>query len=151
MNGFIMAPTHNKVNRADATGAFHLGAEMFQKVHSLPPWVRFENDETSKTSDMKGFLKLIRDQIGGWDVFAYFGRGDPHALLSADVRGRKGATAEPQSPIGQIHRRRGHEIPQGHAHRASHINSPSLFHGQFSFQAVQAHQGELVRANVAHT
>ena len=92
MNGFIMAPSHNKPDRYDATGAFHIGAAKFQKVHSLPPWVRFENTEESKTADAKGFLKMIQDQAGGWDVFAYFGHGDSNALGSADVRGRKGAT-----------------------------------------------------------
>lgn len=92
MNGFIMAPSHNKPDRHDATGAFHIGAAKFQKVHSLPPWVRFENTEDSKTADAKGFLKMIQDQAGGWDVFAYFGHGDFNALGSADVRGRKGAT-----------------------------------------------------------
>jgi hypothetical protein len=93
MNGFIMAPTHNKEGRADATGAFHVGAAKFQKIHSLPPWVKFENDETSKTADAKGFLKKITDQPGGWDVFAYFGHGNNGSLGSADVRGRKGASA----------------------------------------------------------
>lgn len=107
MNGFIMAPSHNKPGRHDATGAFHVGAAAFQRVHSLPPWVRFENTEDSRTADAKGFLKLIQDQPGGWDVFAYFGHGDSNALGSADVRGRKGATAladalRPKCNVGVI-------------------------------------------------
>ncbi len=92
MNGFIMAPSHNKPGGHDATGAFHIGAAGFQKIHSLPPWVRFENTADSKTADAKGFLKIIQDQPGGWDVFAYFGHGDSNALGSADIRGRKGST-----------------------------------------------------------
>lgn len=36
---------------------------------------------------------MIKDQPGGWDVYAYFGHGDSNALGLADVRGRKGATA----------------------------------------------------------
>lgn len=93
MNGFIMAPAHNKEGRSDATGAFHVGAKIFQKVHKLPDWVKFENDETSRTADRQGFLDLITKQPAGWDVFAYFGHGDSNALGSADVRGRTGATA----------------------------------------------------------
>lgn len=92
MNGFIMAPAHNKEGRCDATGAFHIGADIFQKVHKLPAWVKFENDETSKTSDTKGFLDIISKQAGNWDVYAYFGHANTNALASADVRGRKGAT-----------------------------------------------------------
>jgi hypothetical protein len=91
MNGFIMAPAHNKTGRCDATGAFHIGAAKFQRIHSLPAWVKFENSD-SRTADAKGFLKQIADQPGGWDVFAYFGHGDSNALGSADIRGRKGAT-----------------------------------------------------------
>ncbi|MEZ5575389.1 MAG: hypothetical protein R3F44_06975 [Candidatus Competibacteraceae bacterium] len=54
MNGFIMAPSHNKPSRHDATGAFHVRGAAFQRVHSLPPWVRFENTENSKTADARG-------------------------------------------------------------------------------------------------
>lgn len=90
MNGFVIAPLHNKPGRHDATGAFHLGARRFAALHGLPNPVFFEN-EGSAESVARGFLNHIDAAQGGWDVFAYFGHGDSNALGSAHVAKRYGA------------------------------------------------------------
>jgi hypothetical protein len=90
MKGFIVAPLHNKPDRHDATGAFQLGARIFQRVHKLPKPLFFDNSGTASAIRDR-VLKAIAAQPGGLDVFAYFGHGGSTCLGSAELYKKAGA------------------------------------------------------------
>src|SRR5262249_45204336 len=86
MNGFVIAPMHNRPGQQDAT-AFHVGAKAFSAMHGLPAPALFENEGEATAN----FLEQIEMASGCWDVFAYFGHGESEGLPSAGAHGRSGA------------------------------------------------------------
>jgi hypothetical protein len=68
-------PTH----KCDATGAFQLGANQFQRIHGLAAPLIFDN--TKPNADCrKAILDGIRAATGPLDVVAYFGHGVSYGL-----------------------------------------------------------------------
>jgi hypothetical protein len=86
MNGFVIAPLHNRPEPRDAE-TFHAGAKAFSALHGLPAPAFFENDDKAQAN----FLGQLQAAEGGWDVFVYFGHGEGHGLPSAELYGRDGA------------------------------------------------------------
>src|SRR5262245_4408082 len=88
MKGYVLAAAHNRKDRNDAKGAFHVGARVFSRIYGLPKSL-FTNDEG--TASRAEVLKKMKAQAGGWDVLAYFGHGDWNAISSAGFRNDDGA------------------------------------------------------------
>ena len=85
-HGLILAPAHNSpARRADATGAFHPGAQRFQTIHRLPDPVLFDN-LASEGERRRVVLDAIQSAPGPLDVIAYFGHGTVNGLSSAGFR-----------------------------------------------------------------
>jgi hypothetical protein len=91
MNGFILAPKFNTPGDNDATGAFHIGARWFARVHSVPTPPVFFNNQGSPAEVAGRVRKHLEEAPPGWDVFVYFGHGDNTCLPSAHFYGRYGA------------------------------------------------------------
>jgi hypothetical protein len=83
-NAFAIAPSQNKDDKHDATGAFHPGAHKLSKAYNCP-WRMFDNSG-SAAATRKSFLKTIETHCpGNCDLFAYFGHGYTNGLGSAHI------------------------------------------------------------------
>lgn len=83
-NAFAIAPSQNKDDQHDATGAFHPGAQKFARAYNCT-WRTFDNSGSSAAT-RKNFLDTITTYCpGNCDLFAYFGHGYPGGLGSAHI------------------------------------------------------------------
>lgn len=86
-NAFIFAPRHDTPGKHDATGAFHIGARDFRRVHQTAEPLIFDNHATPEDRREEIFAAL-RAAPGGLTAIAYFGHGLPDGLSSAGIRTR---------------------------------------------------------------